>query len=65
MDNFNLSGLLKQAVKPTSAVAGGIQDGCPRPIIGQYSLKVACVECSLQGYTSLIIRNAFAQQYTE
>ena len=47
---------------------GSTQVGCPRPIIGQHSLnyKMICVVYySLQGYTDLIIRNAFAQQYTE
>ena len=42
--------------------------GLPRPIIGQHSLNLqdgCVVYYSLQEYTGLIIRNAFAQQYTE
>ena len=37
--------------------------GCPRPIIGQHSQGGCVVYYSLQGYTDLIIRIAFAQQY--
>ena len=53
---------------PPVQYLGSTQEGCPRPIIGQHSLnyKVVCVVYySLQGYTGLIIRNAFAQQYTD